>query len=740
LRALAAVVDIAGGLISVFRGVGAEVQQTGKSISDFFNRTLIDAQIFFAQIQSLNPLADEGAQDRLGNEIFALRARRKEFEDEGKAFGRAYIDAFRASEEAASKEAAANRKARDEKENEEERKRREAFLSKAQQDKIKKEQEDARKEQERQNALRTAALNAEERYNNERLLLLNELSRRLTEVTIENIQEQERQEIERENLRFDNVLSALKAQEGKFVQTVRETREKIVEAYGAGSAQVREFERQSALDLQQQREAAQDVEQQEEIRHQETLNDIRTQFTQSRAAERLEETRRELDAQKVRFEQIEVLERTRYTELVNDVLTSTLSQVDKERLILRLDFQANTTALERGLISISEQAATVQERINEISEGTDLAPAVSVEEFDTLLSQLEAFNLQRAELEREYTELVQAEIQKRNGERLAETERLLSSLEQTVGLLDDFQAQAAQRELDANQEAIDVRQENLDNLRQQYDEAAEEDKKTIADRIKAEEKAIKKLADEREKLEDKESKRQKAIAIVQSIIQGALNVVRALGTPPVPNIGAAVAAGIFSAAQTALIAAQPAAEGGLIGSGDGQTSKENAFTLPQIAAAALISAKGVAQSAYTSSIPTAQIPALPRADNGIISMRPNIPRLSNGDEVLATVKRGEVVLNRRQQAALGGAPVFRAIRVPGFAEGGVAGSVIGAPDVSGISGQDRMRKLEDIAGALAAGQEATNRRIDRLRVYVVSEDVREDLADGDALQAAATLG
>ena len=46
---------------------------------------------------------------------------------------------------------------------------------------------------------------------------------------------------------------------------------------------------------------------------------------------------------------------------------------------------------------------------------------------------------------------------------------------------------------------------------------------------------------------------------------------------------------------------------------------------------------------------------------------------SNGDNVLATLRTGEVVLNERQQMALGGDAIFRAIGVPGFANGGVVG-------------------------------------------------------------------
>jgi hypothetical protein len=44
---------------------------------------------------------------------------------------------------------------------------------------------------------------------------------------------------------------------------------------------------------------------------------------------------------------------------------------------------------------------------------------------------------------------------------------------------------------------------------------------------------------------------------------------------------------------------------------------------------------------------------------------------SNGDNILATVKTGEVILNERQQAMLGGDATFRRMGVPGFASGGI---------------------------------------------------------------------
>jgi|LakMenEpi03Aug12_release.lakeMendotaPanAssembly.Ray.scaffolds.fasta_scaffold08777_20 hypothetical protein len=62
------------------------------------------------------------------------------------------------------------------------------------------------------------------------------------------------------------------------------------------------------------------------------------------------------------------------------------------------------------------------------------------------------------------------------------------------------------------------------------------------------------------------------------------------------------------------------------------------------------------------------------ANSGIVKSGFGLPiQRSNGDNVLATVKTGEVILNQRHQAALGGASTFKAIGVPGFANSGVVG-------------------------------------------------------------------
>lgn len=97
--------------------------------------------------------------------------------------------------------------------------------------------------------------------------------------------------------------------------------------------------------------------------------------------------------------------------------------------------------------------------------------------------------------------------------------------------------------------------------------------------------------------------------------------------------------------------------------------------------------------------------------NGKIFSRPNIPTQSNGDNVFATVKPGEVILNEAQQAKLGGASTFRSIGVPGFATGGVVsaprfGSQLSAPVFtngfnSGSVNANSNQDIEDLKGMVA---------------------------------------
>jgi hypothetical protein len=174
----------------------------------------------------------------------------------------------------------------------------------------------------------------------------------------------------------------------------------------------------------------------------------------------------------------------------------------------------------------------------------------------------------------------------------------------------------------------------FDKEKKQND-ARRADIKKLADRkVITETEATKRLAaldaeedKKKEALEKKQAERNKRMAIAQAIVNGALAVTKILAETPKADFGIATAIQIglaiaTTAAQVATIASQKFAGGGKV------------------------------------------------LRDGKISAKQNIPTQSNGDNVLATVRTGEVILNERQQRMLGGERTFAAIGVPGFAGGG----------------------------------------------------------------------
>ncbi|MEX2052758.1 MAG: hypothetical protein WD898_00860, partial [Candidatus Paceibacterota bacterium] len=100
---------------------------------------------------------------------------------------------------------------------------------------------------------------------------------------------------------------------------------------------------------------------------------------------------------------------------------------------------------------------------------------------------------------------------------------------------------------------------------------------------------------------------------------------------------------------------------------------------------------------------------------------------NNGDNLLATVKTGEVILNEKQQAALGGNKTFAAIGVPGFALGGFTGGHLETRTISENAAQQRL----------------TQRMIDAIenqpQKVLVMEEFEAKKEAIDAVQVRATL-
>lgn len=270
------------------------------------------------------------------------------------------------------------------------------------------------------------------------------------------------------------------------------------------------------------------------------------------------------------------------------------------------------------------------------------------------------------------------------------TQKLIDSVGESIlsvtNLIASFQQARAQKEAEAINEQITNTENNISELEAKAEKASGIRRKRIEKDIAAQKQLLVQQQAEAEAIRLKAAKDEKKIALIQAIIQGALAVQRALASVPFPaNLLAAIPTGIAAAAQIATIAAQPLAEGGVV---TGQR----------------------------------------------INQKQNIPTRSNGDNVLAYVKRGEVVLNQRQQSLLGGSPTFRRIGIKGFADGGIV-PPISAP-ISAISNDNGISKYLQV---IEAKTDAINNRIDRLQAYVVSDDIARDLAEGNKLKIKATL-
>jgi hypothetical protein len=266
------------------------------------------------------------------------------------------------------------------------------------------------------------------------------------------------------------------------------------------------------------------------------------------------------------------------------------------------------------------------------------------------------------------------------------TQKLIDAIGQSITSVTDiistFQQARAQKEADAINEQITTTENNIAELEAKAEKASGIRRKRIERDVANQKLLLEQQQKEAEAIRLKAAKDEKKIALIQAIIQGALAVQKALAQG---SFLLAIPTAIASAAQIATIAAQPLAEGGVV------TGER-------------------------------------------INRKQNIPTRSNGDNVLAYVKRGEVVLNQRQQSLLGGSPTFRRIGIKGFAEGGMV-PPISAP-IQAISGNN---DLSNFLQVIEAKTDAINNRIDRLQAYVVSDDIARDLAEGNKLKVKATL-
>jgi len=382
-------------------------------------------------------------------------------------------------------------------------------------------------------------------------------------------------------------------------------------------------------------------------------------------------------------------------ELLEKMLTQETDAKKREELIRLAAEQdiIDKIALARNkLMSLDDAEAQL------LDENGQKRADVTQEEYDAILLARQKLNTDIAELERQQTDNVKKNTAERLKANLETVNKIAGYFKQGIDLLDEFLSAMNERQQEQLDRDIERSEQRQEALQEEIDNSTGLRRRFYEERLRSEIAAQEELEKAKEAIAKREAKRQKAFAIIQSIINTALAIGAALTAIP-PNPAGAVVAGAVGLAQTAIIAAQPLARGGVVGQLSGD--------IVQFAGGGKVSSAG------------------------------NIKPLSNGDNVLATLKTGEVVLNKEQQSRIG-YNTLKAARIPNFATGGV----VGAPSAfvserlsEATEGKNRLLLMEQLL------QETSN-RIDKIQVvYTAStdDDVQKGRTERKEIKATASF-
>lgn len=488
--------------------------------------------------------------------------------------------------------------------------------------------------------------------------LLLELQRRLTDAVIAQIEDENERAIETERegqrRREAELIKGLERQKAEVQKSLDET----AKIFGANSKEVKVLREQSAAELLALEIATNKVLEAERANSAERILQIEAEATKKAQEEekrRAEEAKREIE--RLQQERIKAFEGALSEE--REALRLSELRLEEQRARGFLDQEAAAKmAIQARIDAILNQLAAVQaaeERLAQAGvQATDTEAAA-------ILAKRQELNTELAKLEEEQTKKVQDEARKQVEARRKTLEQVGQGVSQGITAVDGFLDGLAARETARTQSALESIAKTRAKLEEQLQQASGLEREFLEQRIRGQSEAAERLAAEQKAIQEREARRNKAVAVAQSVINTALGISSALAQPPGPpaTIPFAVLAGVLGAVQTAAIAAAPAfAKGGLVGAG-------------------------------------------------------NIPAQPNGDNVLATVKTGEVVLTKQQQIAVGGPTVFARAGVPGFASGGL----VGRADIT----PPRVPGFDPLLDAL-------NRQTER-RVVLVTEDLYREQGD-----------
>jgi hypothetical protein len=536
-----------------------------------------------------------------------------------------------------------------------------------------------------------------------------------------------------EKARYEESVEALRKREEDFMKAAKEQGDKIALAFGSQNKEVIKMREKGDIEAAEKRAMIAGktsneylnfmskveeqramiakstnlvIEEETEI-HGKNIKTIDKQWNE----ERIKSLKEAMDKRYAVFDEKlkkeDLLERERVAKayIENIKSLSGLDDVTQKLKVFEFDVKFNDE-------SFTFEKTRLQKELKELNEefAIKLISNVGEDELQKELTKIQALKTALIELEADRTKAKAEEAEKRIEIEKDEAERTLGYVGDVLGMISDLSDVTKERDFKNIDDRKEKEEEKLAKLEESLQGANAKEKVEIEKQIKFQKSKIKEVDDERRKVEEEAAIRTRFIRMAQLISTTALAVMSEYAKT---GLVGAIMAGAAGAIQLGIMAAQPFAEGGLV---DGVLSGE------------LVGSSG----AYM-----------------------NISELSNGDNVLATLRKGEVVLNEEQQKKLGGDKVFKALGVKGFANGGrvgdnaVVGYSSGGADIAGLYMLEKSinnEKDKDIKNLMNEFKNGVfdmvsniNNRIDNIEVLFVIDDYEREVEDRDGAKKRVSL-
>jgi DNA repair exonuclease SbcCD ATPase subunit len=668
ISSVAAVYEGFRNLPAVFSGIVSSLKQLGTNFVNFFQSLYLDAQIFGQQVKGVFGANVQDAINELRRQKNAINADGATIAE---AFSKGYNDAKKKADE---------QREKDEKEAQAKRKKVDVDALKAQQEAAKTAAEKLRQD-------RKKYAEDEIKAAREKAALLLELQTRLQEETIKNIKNNQEREIKEIELNAKLQLEALKKQYDDLKIAQQEREKELAETFGKNSPELLKARQDNAKQLEEVSNVQAQIEiqiEQNKVNKKKEINDTYSKEELEKAEANLEQLKQWRD--EALTSELNFIEEAGDMRLLKneETLNKQLAQekdAKKRELLVRL---AEEKKILDEIEKLKIQLRAVDDQEEYLKDQAAKGVQIRQEEYDAVAKARQDLNTKLSAAELQYVDMVQKNSDDLKKKRLEDIEEIAGYVQQGLELLDTVLSAISARAEKNIEEQLQRSSERQDKLNEELQTATGLRRQFLQQQIDAEIKNEEMLAKKQEEIQRKAAKREKAIAVTQSIIQGFLAISKAVASAPPPaNIPAIITASIQSAIQTAGILAQPLAEGGAV-------------------------------------TPV----GLPDSGGKVVGVQ-NIPQTTKGDNVLVAARVGETFLNAKQTKLL--RPVLSAARIPGFANGGL----LGAPNLGGLD-NGLVRAFNDRTNAISG-------QVMESKVYLVTDELHRDTKEGERIKRKVTL-